>query len=1048
MKSLILCSLTLLFSVMSLSAQVGKNILAIGRVSVAIDGQQNSFLNINADGSASKHYYSIAEGYDVSRLPSQFCILDVGGGKIALRARNGKYLSAVNGGGAACTFTATSIGPNEQFKIQRGSYDGTFRLTSNKGNLLSAGSAGFFANATPEDFSANIQFTTIVLLKAHNGAYVEAINRARFSSSSSSSNQARCPTGSSGMTYLGTDYSASSYKVDESTVWQIDYLWNSQITLCNYGRYIRLDGSEYKGTPNMNDRDRIKLHYMGDRKFALQSSNGRYLCAATNQQTANSKKNGKLVPTSPKASSWELFHLLNPDKGMGDGCSNEAFLNAAVRSNKKGDVAKLLVKGALPNTEQLNVAVSKNPEIASALLKYGAKPDAQTIDLAIKTKNKSLITDVINKGGKPSLAHFNTMLAAKDYETAELIVQKGGVTPTNTELTKAVTGNDLRAAQIITAKGVKGDVGILNKSISQNNQEMYKHLSTGVRPDASSLKTAQTANNMDIFMNIIQGGVRCSDENIKMAIDKDQMSFAEVSLKNGSNANNGLKHAVSRSKKNYMELCLKNGGDANLALNYAVKNGDQNFARTLITTYGANGDKLLGEAVTAKKVEFAKIAFVDGKANPNTHLKAMADANNIPFVNLMLDHKGDPNLAMTGVIKHKQASVLKRLIDMGANVNKPEHLVTIVEHKSLEMTNMMLNAGANPNPGMKPAIKDDSYEIIKALLVKGASPKGYLGTPACNGKAKTVRLLLDHKGDPNEGMKCATEKNFVEMTQMLLAAGAKASGYMKVPANKGYVQVVKYLVEFGADPQEGLKSGVEGNQEAVVFFLLDSGAKPTDLVKIAADLGNAKIVRRLCADGDAPKPGMMPAVKKGHVDVAKVLVELNVDPKPYEYVRASVDYNRAKMAAYLIDQGADVNHKAENDLTLLHVAANNTAAGELVKVLVEKGGDVNAVEKTKGNTPLHIAVHHKAKKKANNMASVVALVEGGANVNSVNWVGKNGKSVRKYARGMKIKGYIKDQGGILRAKKALEAGGFGGPDAEGATVAEEEEDDEDDELEE
>jgi ankyrin repeat protein len=1032
MKTLFLNFFALFIGILQLSAQGNKASILLGRTAISINNDFSVFIKPSGNGSTTEEYKRMNEG--TAELPTQLCVLDAGGGKVAFRSREGKYLSATNGGGGACQFTATSISENEKFKVNTAE-NGAFTIQSVKGNYLTNTSGVLNANGSAE-LAQKFYFATFALLKAHNRYYVEAKHEY-------GSTGGRCPTSY----YAGTHYSASANKIDATTIWRVEDWGNGKVRFYVNGFYMNVENGECKG--DNGGSGSFNLKYLGGGQFAFQQRTGQYLCAATNQQTDNyEKKSGKLVATASAASTWEKFQLLNPDQGMGEGCSNDAFLNNAVLSNNKGDVDKLLSKGAKPSTEQLNTAMAKNPEIASNLLKYGAQPNTTTTDLAIKSKNKGLITEVINKGGKPTLAHFNTMLAEKDYETAELIVQKGGVTPTNTELTKAVTDNDLRAAQIITAKGVKGDVGILNKSISQNNQEMYQHLSAGVQPDASSLKTAQTANNMDIFMNIIQKGVRCSDENIKMAIDKDQMNFAEVSLQNGANANSGLKHAVSRSKKNYMELCLKNGADANLALNYAVKNGDQNFARTLVTTYGANGDKLLGEAVTAKKIEFATIAFVDGKANPNTHLKAMADANNMPFVNLMLDHKGDPNLAMTGVIKHKQAGVLKRLIGMGANVNKAEHLVTIVEHKSLEMTNMMLNAGANPNPGMKPAIKDDSYDIIKALLAKGASPKGHLTTPACSGKNKTVRLLLDYKADPNEGMKCATEQNFVEMTHMLLSAGAKASGYMNIPANKGYTQIVTYLVEFGADPNEGLKSGVEGNQEAVVFFLLDKGAQPKDLVKIAADLGNAKIVSKLCAHGDAPKPGMMPAARKGHVDVAKVLVGLNVDPKPYEYVRAAVDNNRAKMTAYLLDQGADVNHKAENDITLLHIAANNTAAGELVKVLIEKGAEVNAVEKTKGNTPLHIAVHHKAKKSDNNMTSVVALVEAGAGVNNVNWVGKNGKSVRKYARGSKIKRYIADQGGILRAKKALEAGGVGGPEAAGAVVAEEEDDDDEEEEEE
>ena len=115
----------------------------------------------------------------------------------------------------------------------------------------------------------------------------------------------------------------------------------------------------------------------------------------------------------------------------------------------------------------------------------------------------------------------------------------------------------------------------------------------------------------------------------------------------------------------------------------------------------------------------------------------------------------------------------------------------------------------------------------------------------------------------------------------------------------------------------------------------------------------------------------------------------------------------------------------------------------VVKVLVEKGADVNAVETTKGNTPLHVAVRHKGEKDDNNMVAIEALVKGGAGVNNINWVGKTGKTVRQYARGGEVKKYLAANGAILNVNKALAAGGVGGPDAAHAAVDDEADDDDD-----
>lgn len=62
---------------------------------------------------------------------------------------------------------------------------------------------------------------------------------------------------------------------------------------------------------------------------------------------------------------------------------------------------------------------------------------------------------------------------------------------------------------------------------------------------------------------------------------------------------------------------------------------------------------------------------------------------------------------------------------------------------------------------------------------------------------------------------------------------------------------------------------------------------------------------------------------------------------------------RNDIARLLIDHGADVNAKAENDLTLLHTAA---ARGNLesARLLLEHGADINATTKD-GKTPMAYA---------------------------------------------------------------------------------------------
>lgn len=701
-------------------------------------------------------------------------------------------------------------------------------------------------------------------------------------------------------------------------------------------------------------------------------------------------------------------------------------LTEAISSRKVEMVEFFLANNIRPNTAHLNSVVNTDIELARKLMLRGAAPDATTLEAAIKKQDKAMTAAIFERGVNANLEQFKFAASQKNYVLAGLILDKGAVSPTQAELSTAVDGGDIALAKMIVAKNVKADVNMLNKSISSRNRALFDVLLPTVQPDNSSLNAAQDIDDIEVFKIIIEKGVRCSDDNLRKAMDKNNDAFTMLCFENGASANSGMTHALSKPNRKYIDMSLRYGADANAALPYAVKTNDLAFATQLISAYNANGDKLLQEAFTAKKIEFARIALTKGNANPNTHLAKASDDNMLDFTNLFLDYNANPNLAMNGAIKNKQVELLTRLIQMGADVSNPEYLVASVQHRSFQMVKLLVDAGANPNPGMAPAVANDDFNIIQYLLSNGASAKGHLATPACNNKVNTVKLLLQYDGDPNEGMKCATEKGWEELTIVLLSAGASPHGYMATPARSGQMGIVQQLVIFGANPNEGLPASVEGNQFYIAEFLLKNGATPKDLVKVAATANAPKMVRLLCEYGDNPEPGMMPAAQLGHVEVAMVLVEFGVDPKPYKYIRASVENNRSAMVYYFIKQGANSRQKAENDITLLHIAAGIMGGHPTVDVLLRDSAEVNAVETVKGNTPLHIAVRLKKSQKEDNMPTVELLVNAGADINAINNMKKNGITVRQYARPPYVK-YLADKGAFVLVKKAREAGGKGGP---------------------
>lgn len=106
----------------------------------------------------------------------------------------------------------------------------------------------------------------------------------------------------------------------------------------------------------------------------------------------------------------------------------------------------------------------------------------------------------------------------------------------------------------------------------------------------------------------------------------------------------------------------------------------------------------------------------------------------------------------------------------------------------------------------------------------------------------------------------------------------------------------------------------------------------------------------------------------------------------------------------LLENKGDIAYVKKNGDSYLHRVAGKKGKDNLVKIFIEAGIDVNIKNKD-GQTPLHLAVRSG---KAN-VASVQALVDGGADVNAKT---NKGKSIFQRTNNKAAKEIIEAAGGV------------------------------------
>ncbi len=252
----------------------------------------------------------------------------------------------------------------------------------------------------------------------------------------------------------------------------------------------------------------------------------------------------------------------------------------------------------------------------------------------------------------------------------------------------------------------------------------------------------------------------------------------------------------------------------------------------------------------------------------------------------------------------------------------------------------------------KLAVLQDSYRFLKDADIEV--------TPWPKGLEVLNALIFAIKNDDFEGVKEAVKKG-----ADVNAKGNYKRSVLMMATENGNLEIVKYLVEKGADVNAKI------DYETALIVASEKGL--TQVVMYL--LGIEKILINVSGSYNG-ETALYKAIKNGHSDTAKVLIEKGAD-FDYQVLNLVVekeDQATTQCLAKKIKTMSDQKERQKYSSDLFKEAIRKGSL-EIVKILVESGFDINA-QLNDGYPPLHKAVVCRAFDYESNEIIIYLLTHG------------------------------------------------------------------------
>lgn len=547
------------------------------------------------------------------------------------------------------------------------------------------------------------------------------------------------------------------------------------------------------------------------------------------------------------------------------------------------------VNGANNNgiTPLHEAAKSRDQRMVETLLQNHASPNAADsagltpVEYAASARNPQLLTMLIEAGGDPNRAVAGLVYAG-DEQTFKTVLEKYQVRVSNEQFNEMIRSQRFAMAEASLSHGVDPNHA-LGMALSYKVQPLIEPaLRAGANAD-QALTYAMKQRDAALAQRALATYNASPGLGMKLALQNNDLNILRVALQKGANANDGLGTAAGLGNEPMVLELLNGRADPNLGLMPAVKAGNGRIIDLLVTR-GANPNPAMPFAVKNNDTQLVATLLRANADGRDPQLMATAAGNrNQQMVQMLLSAGGDPNAGVEAAVEAGSLELTRFLLESKADATNPRLIAVAARNGNRAIVTMLLERGADATAGLGGAVVGGQAEIAEYLLKNkaDATDTRLIEYAASKGDARITPLLLTAGADPEAGIKPAVKAGAAEVVGMLIDAGAssKPPEYILSACRTGNAALAVALLKRGA-PKEAMD---ERNQSLIHLAALSWKA---DLVKALLELGvdgNAKnqagetALHIVARDEASPGYPKFKKMKKARLPVLDALIAGGVD---------------------------------------------------------------------------------------------------------------------------------------------------------------------------